>query len=667
MARRPRQTTAHAATPAPFLPTTRQEMDALGWDACDVVLVSGDAYVDHPTFGAAMIGRLLEREGWRVGIIAQPDWRTADDFAVLGAPRLFVGITSGNVDSMVANLSANRQRRRTDDYSPGGKAGRRPDRAVLVYANRVREALPGVPVVLGGLEASLRRLAHYDYWDDAVRRSVLVDTRADILVYGMGEAPIAEIARRLTAGGAGADLTGIPGTATVAADDQAPDAAVMLPSFDTVAGDREAYGEAFRLAQLELAPDTARPVVQPHGDRLVVQWPPARPLSQADLDALYELPFRRTWHPRYDDEGGVPALETVRTSITAHRGCCGDCSFCAITSHQGRIVTSRSEASIVAEARRIAADPGFKGTISDVGGPTANLYGARCNRWDRGRFCRHRHCLLPERCEHLQLGYDAAIRLYRKVADVPGVKHVFLGSGLRFDLLVRDSDRRYLEQIAAHQVSGLLKIAPEHGDDRVLALMAKPSFAVYEEFLKRFRAASRKAGKQQYVVNYFIASHPGSSLREALKLALYLAKRRVKPEQIQDFIPTPMTRATCMYHTGRDPLTRKAVHVPRTLQERRMQRALLQYDKPANRKLLEAALTEIDAMHVLPKFLAAATARGTGSPGPAPRRGPAAAAGRKGRTGGRGDVLGKRSEEGRRGGRAGRGRPATGKPRRRRS
>jgi uncharacterized radical SAM protein YgiQ len=596
---------ASTATPAPFLPMSRQEMDALGWDRCDVVLVTGDAYVDHPAFGTAMIGRLLERHGWRVGIIAQPDWQGPEAFAALGAPRLCFGVTGGNVDSLIANLSANKQRRRQDDFSPGGRPGRRPDRATLVYANRVREACPGVPVVLGGLEASLRRLAHYDYWDDKVRRSLLVDTRAEILVYGMGEQQILTVCERLAAG---EDLDGIPGTVTIRPADQIPPNAVRLPSYEEAAADRERYGQAFQLADQELSPTDAHPLVQAHGDRVVVQWPPAPPLPRAQLDALYELPFRRAWHPGYDQQGGVPALETVRTSITAHRGCCGDCSFCAITSHQGRIVQSRSEASILAETRRIAADPDFKGTITDIGGPTANLYGARCRRWDQGRFCRDRHCLLPEPCPHLKLGYDAAVRIYRKAARVPGVKHVFLGSGLRFDLLVDDRARPYLEQVAAHQVSGLLKVAPEHCDDAVLRLMNKPRFAVYEEFLKRFREASRRAGKQQFVVNYFIASHPGSSLRETLKLALYLAKRRIKPEQIQDFIPSPMTRATCMYHTGRDPLTRKRVHVPRTLHERRMQRALLQYDRPANRKLLEAALTELNSLHVLPKFLAA-TAR----------------------------------------------------------
>lgn len=646
---------------APFLPMSRAEMQALGWEACDVILVAGDAYVDHPTFGMAMVGRLLESLGWRVGIIAQPRWQDTADFQALGRPTVCFGITGGNVDSMIANLSANKQRRREDDFSPGGQAGRRPDRATLVYANRLREAYPDVPLVLGGLEASLRRLAHYDYWDDKVRRSLLVDTRADILVYGMGEQQIAEVITRLVRG---ESLAGIPGTAVLCQPDEVPEHAVALPDFDTVARDRAAYAEAFRLAQLELAPATARPLAQAHGDRVVLQNPPAAPLEQARLDALYELPFARAWHPAYDQDGGVPALETVRTSITAHRGCCGDCSFCAITSHQGRIVQSRSEESVMNEARKLAGDPSFGGTITDIGGPTANLYAARCTRWDKGKFCNHRHCLLPERCEHLKLGYDQSIRLYRKVMKLPRVKHVFLGSGLRFDLLHRDSDRRYLEQIAAHHVSGLLKVAPEHCDNRVLDMMAKPHFDVYEEFVERFRAASKKAGKKQFVVNYFIASHPGSSLREALKLALYLAKRRIKPEQIQDFIPSPMTRATAMYHTGCDPLTRRRVHVPRTLKERRMQRALLQYDRPSNRKLLEAALRELDALHVLPKFESASgKGRGAGpGPGPGPGR---QAAGQGDERPRRGPRIGKSRPDKKRGGGSGSGRGRNGKGRRR--
>lgn len=589
--------------PVPFLPTTRDELRGLGWTQCDIILVSGDAYVDHPSFGTALLGRLLESHGWRVGILPQPDWRCADDFRALGRPRLWFGVTGGNVDSMIANLSAAKIRRKSDDFSPGRRAGMRPDRSCIVYTNRLREVFPGVPIVLGGIEASLRRLAHYDYWDDAVRRSLLLDARADLLVYGMAERQVVELTRRLADGEPVGNLDGIRGTVVVRGTDNVPERAIEMPSYEAVSADRGQYDQAHRLLHEQLQPSTALPLAQRHGDRVVIQNPPQQPLATAELDRLYDLPFARAWHPRYDEAGGIRAFETVRTSITAHRGCCGDCSFCAITAHQGRIVTSRSERSIVAETRRLAADPEFKGTISDVGGPTANLYGARCDRWDKGRFCKGKHCLLPERCEHLRLGYDRAVRLYRKVRRVPGVKHVFLSSGLRFDLLVDDADRPYLEEVCAHHVSGLLKVAPEHCDDRVLGLMAKPRFAVYEEFVKRFREASQRAGKQQYIVNYFIASHPGSSLREALKLALYLAKRGVKPEQIQDFIPTPMTAAASMYHTGRDPRTGNAVYVPRTLEERRMQRALLQYDRPRNRKLVEAALRELGSLHVAPKLL----------------------------------------------------------------
>lgn len=585
-----------------FLPRTRAEMEARGWERCDVILVTGDAYVDHPAWGVALIARLLESRGLRVGVIAQPDWRTPDDFAALGEPRLFCGVTGGNVDSMVANYTANRRRRREDEYSPGDRAGLRPDRAVIVYANRVREALPGAPIVLGGLEASLRRLAHYDYWDDKVRRSVLLDARADILVYGMGERQIPEIADRLDRGGRGADLAGIPGTAIVGGRDILPGDAVHLPACEKVAASKDLYGEAFRLSYAQMDPSRARPVVQAHGDRWVVQYPPQAPLSTAELDALYALPYARGWHPGYDGMGGVKALETVRFSITAARGCSGECSFCAIYFHQGRIVQSRSEESILAEARLLAARPEFKGTITDIGGPTANLYAATCKRWEKGGFCADRKCLTPSRCQSLKLGYDDCIRLYRKVQELPGVKHVFLGSGLRHDLLADDAAEPYLRQICAHQVSGLLKVAPEHCDDAVLGLMNKPPFRVYEEFVRRFRAAAAAVGKRIYIVNYWISSHPGADLGRALKLALYLAKRRIRPEQIQDFMPSPMTLATCMYHTGRDPFTGREVHVPRTERERRLQRALLQYDQPRNRKLLVEALRELGSEHVLPKF-----------------------------------------------------------------
>lgn len=598
---------AAALSPASgFLPQSRREMEALGWDRCDVILVTGDAYVDHPSYGISVIARLLESRGLRVGIIAQPDWRSPDGFTVLGEPLLFFGITGGNVDSMVANFTANKHRRRSDEYSPGNQAGLRPDRAVIVYANRLREAFGQVPLVLGGLEASLRRLAHYDFWDNKVRRSILLDARADILVYGMGERQITEIAERLAAGELVSGLSGISGTAVIRSGDQLPPGAVRVPPYEEAAANRFRYAEAFRLAYKEMDPSQARPVVQGHGDRFVVQYPPARPLSTPELDELYAFPYQRTWHPSYEAAGGIKAFETVRFSIISNRGCSGECSFCAIYFHQGRIVQSRSEASILAEARTIAARPDFKGTITDIGGPTANLYAATCKRWDRNGYCDHRKCLVPEKCPSLDLGYDAGIRLFRKVQELPGVKHVFIGSGLRLDLLVDDEAQPYLRQICQHQVSGLMKVAPEHCDDAVLGVMNKPRFAVYEEFIKRFRQAARDVGKKIYVVNYWISAHPGASLARALKLGLYLAKGRMRPEQIQDFLPSPMTLATCMYHTGRDPFTGKKVYIPSTERERRLQRALIQYDQPKNRNLLVEALGELNSLHVLPKFEQAA-------------------------------------------------------------
>jgi uncharacterized radical SAM protein YgiQ len=585
---------------------SRAEMTIRGWDRCDVILVTGDAYVDHPSYGVALIARVLESKGWRVGIVAQPDWRNLDDFHQLGEPRLFFGVTGGNVDSLVANLSSSKRRRKTDEYAPGDRAGLRPDRATIVYANRLREAYPAVPIVLGGLEASLRRLAHYDFWDDKVRRSVLLDARADILVYGMGERPVVEIAARLDRG---ENLDGIPGTVVVRSAAEVPAGAVVLPACELVATDKVAYGEAFRLSYANMDPGTARTLVQAHGDRVVIQQPPAATLATAELDALHALPFARRWHPRYDAQGGIRAFETVRHSIISHRGCCGECSFCAITYHQGRIVQSRSEASVLDEVRVVAAQPEFRGTITDIGGPTANLHAAHCKRWDRDRTCAHRRCLVPEKCPNLELGYNDCIQLYRKAAKVPGVKHVFLGSGLRHDLLTGPAADAYLRQICAHQVSGLLKVAPEHCDDGVLRLMNKPRFSVYEDFVKRFKAAAKFVGKDIYIVNYFITSHPGATLRENLKLALYLAKRRIRPEQIQDFIPVPGTLATCMYHTGRDPFTGKPVYVARSEKERRQQRAMVQYEQPRNRELLVEALTELDSLHVLHKFEQAAQPR----------------------------------------------------------
>ena len=449
------------------MPVSSPELKALELSELDIVIITGDAYVDHPSYGAAIIGRYLEHYGFKVGIIAQPDWRRADDFKKLGRPKLFFGLTSGNVDSMIANYTANKKPRSNDDYSPGGKAGMRPDRALIVYSNRVREAYPDVPIVLGGIEASLRRLSHYDYWDDKVRRSVLVDAKADVLVYGMGERQILEIAQRLARisnlkSQISNDLVGIRGTAIIQKDISGLKDAIILPSFEEVSADKEKFSQAFLKIYANMNPVSVKVLVQKHVDRFVVQYPPAVPLNISEMDLIYNLPYARDWHPVYQAGGGVPGFETVRWSIVSHRGCCGECNFCALYLHQGRIVQRRSHASILSEARILAADPKFGGTITDIGGPTANMYAANCKLWQKNNFCSHRKCLTPQKCENLGLHYEDTLQLYRELRKIPKVKHVFVGSGLRFDLLIDDYAREYLEEICRYHVSGLLKVAPEH-------------------------------------------------------------------------------------------------------------------------------------------------------------------------------------------------------------
>jgi uncharacterized radical SAM protein YgiQ len=571
-----------------FLPMTRQEMRERGWEALDVLLISGDAYVDHPSYGAAVIGRLLESLGYRVGIVAQPDWRGIRDFQALGRPRLFAGITSGNVDSMVANYTANRRPRRTDDYSPGGRAGLRPDRSLIVYANRCREAFAGLPLVLGGIEASLRRLAHYDYWDDAVRRSVLLDAKADLLVYGMGETAVTEIAARLAAGEPPEALDGIRGTVVLRSTP--PAGSLELPSFEQVREDHEGFLAAFRSSYANMNPSTARTLAQAHGERWVVQSPPAFSLSGEELDRVHELPYTRSWHTRYDTMGGVRALETVRFSLVSHRGCCGECSFCSLYLHQGRIVSSRSPESLLREARSLAGFPEFRGTITDIGGPTANLYAASCPLWEKRGFCDGRQCLMPEKCPSLKLGYRQALELYHAVRRLPGVRHVFLASGFRHDLLLGPEAEEYLEEVLRHHVSGQLKLAPEHSADQVLEAMNKPRFSVYQRFLDRLTEVGRRIGRRLYIVNYFISAHPGCGLQEALALALALNERGMSPEQIQDYLPLPMTASGAMYHSGVHPLTGRRVYVPRSPEERRLQRALLQPRNPSSPPLIRKAL-----------------------------------------------------------------------------
>jgi uncharacterized radical SAM protein YgiQ len=592
-----------------FLPISRSDMQQRGWDELDVILITGDAYVDHPAYGVALIGRVLESHGYRVGIIAQPDWRTAEDFKRLGRPRRFFGITSGNVDSMVANYTANKRPRKKDDAAPGGKTGMRPDRALIVYANRVRQAFKDVPVVIGGIEASMRRLAHYDYWDNRVRRSILFDSRADLLVYGMGESQVVAIARRLSEGETIDTLDNIPGTAAIRKDPGGLSEFVTIPSYEAVADNHAQFNRAFMRFYAEQNPVTARPVVQAHGDRFAVIYPPPMPLAQAELDAVYELDYPRNWHPIYDAAGGIQGLETVRHSLVTHRGCTGECNFCSLYFHQGRVVQSRSADSIVRDAQRLARDPSFRGTITDMGGPTANLYGADCPRWAKRGFCSNKRCMTPQTCPSLDPGYAKSLPLYRRIREIPGVKHAFIGSGFRHDLFGDDRTDACLDELCRFHVSGRMKVAPEHMSEAVLDAMGKPRLEAYDAFVNQFNRISRRLPARRYLVNYFISAHPGSTLRDALDMALYLLKRGMHPEQIQDFIPLPLTLSGAMYYTEKNPLTGKGLHVAKTLRERKMQRALVQYRNPSNRQLIRDALKELKAEHLGTLFFRAAAGK----------------------------------------------------------
>ena len=579
----------------PFFPMSLAEGKELGIDQFDVVLISGDAYVDHPSFAAAVMGRVLWDAGYSLGIVAQPNWRQAEDFQRLGRPRLFFGVSSGNVDSMVNSFTASLKRRKSDVYSPGG-ALLRPDRAAIVYADRVHSLFPNVPVILGGIEASLRRFAHYDYWSDSVRRSILADAPADMIVYGMGERPIREVARRLEWGEKIGEIRDVPGTTvkepvalwrrrmTEAAK---ADDCLIIPGFEAVSGDRREYARAFALHYGEQDPFRGRKVVQPHPKTVIVQNPPAKPLSTEELDRVYELDYSRQAHPSYRQP--VPALEPVRFSITSHRGCFGSCSFCALTHHQGRIVQSRSEASILREAARLAKMPGFKGIIQDEGGPTANMYGMSCPRWAGIGACADKLCRAD--CPSLDKDHSRQVGLLRALLKVPGVRRVFIGSGIRHDLLLGDetSCSPYLDQLCRHHVSGHLKIAPEHISRSVTECMNKPPREVLDAFRERFSAASRAAGKEQYILPYLMSGHPGCTLKDMAELAEYLRDHRMYTEQVQDFTPTPMTVSTAMYYTGLNPFTLQPVHVPRG-REKRIQRAMLRYREPENYDLVREGL-----------------------------------------------------------------------------
>lgn len=602
-----------------FLPISQADMLQRGWDQLDVILITGDAYVDHPAYGLALVGRALESHGYRVGVIAQPDWRSAVDFKRLGRPRLFFGITSGNVDSMVANYTANKRPRKKDDFTPGGQIGMRPDRALIVYANRVRQAFKDVVVVVGGIEASMRRLAHYDYWENRVRRSILFDARADMLVYGMGEGQIVEIARRLSAGDAMDSLDHIAGTAVIRKSPAFLDNFVSIPSCEAVATDHAQFNKAFQLFYHEQNPVAARPVVQAHGDRYAVVYPPPMPLSAVELDAIYERDYQRIWHPQYDAAGGVPGLETVRHSLVTHRGCSGECNFCSLYFHQGRMVQSRSAESVVQEAQQLARDPAFRGTITDMGGPTANLYGADCPRWAKKGFCGNKRCMTPHTCASLDSGIAKGLPLYRRIRAIPGVKHAFIGSGFRHDLFGDRRSDAVLEELCRFHVSGRMKVAPEHVADAVLEAMGKPRIDTYDAFVDQFNRVGKSLPSRRYLVNYFISAHPGSTLKDALNLALYLLRRGMHPEQVQDFIPLPLTLSGVMYHTQIHPVTGKHIYVAKTFRERKMQRALIQYRNPSNRQLIREALNILKRKDLEALFLQPPTKRGfqkSGDSGP---------------------------------------------------
>ena len=570
-----------------FLPISKEDMLQRGWWWYDFLLVTGDAYVDHPTFGAAVIGRVLEAAGYRVAVLAQPDWHSAEAFAAMGRPKLGILIGAGNLDSMVAHYTAAKRRRSEDFYSPGKKAGLRPDRAVIVYANRAREAFPDCPIIIGGLEASLRRFAHYDYWDDAVRRSVLVDSGADLLVYGMGETATLEIAAALKKKSPVHEITAVRGTAYLT---KTPPEGLALPSFEKVRDDKRSYARATMTEYAEHDPIRGRTLLQAHADRTLVVNPPAMPLDGAALDAVAELPYTRTYHPVYAPLGGVPAIEEVRFSITHNRGCFGGCNFCALAFHQGRMVTARTEESVVREAVALTKLPDFKGYISDVGGPTANFRHPSCAKQLKSGMCAHRACLCPEPCPNLDADHSDYLRLLRRLRAIDGVKKVFVRSGIRYDYLLEDRGSPFLAELVQYHISGQLRVAPEHCVDTVLDYMGKPRIGVYEQFLDRYRRLNERCGKQQFAVPYLMSSHPGCTLADAVALACYLNRHRAQPEQVQDFYPTPGTLSTCMYYTGLDPRTMASIYVARDPEEKRFQRALLQWRRPENRKTVLAAL-----------------------------------------------------------------------------
>ncbi|MCC0656836.1 YgiQ family radical SAM protein [Clostridioides sp. ES-S-0123-01] len=576
-----------------FLPISKQDMIDRGWEELDFVLVTGDAYVDHHSFGTAIISRVLENAGYKVGIIAQPNWKTTDDFMKLGKPRLGFLVNAGNMDSMVNHYSVSKKHRDKDMYSPGGKMGYRPDRATIVYCNKIREAYSDVAIVIGGIEASLRRFSHYDYWSDKVRKSMLIDSGADLLVYGMSEKQIVDVANALNDGYEPKYIRHIDGTCYVADTlEEIYDNYILIPSYKEICEDKMKYVEAFKIQYDEQDPFRGNIIVQPHGSKYLVQNKPEKPLNREELDEVYGLPYQKTYHPVYEKSGGIPAIEEVKFSIVSSRGCFGSCSFCAITFHQGRAVQSRSEKSIIDEAVGITKLNDFKGYIHDVGGPTANFRRPACNKQITKGACKNRQCLSPSPCKNLDADHSEYLHLLRAVRKLPNIKKVFVRSGIRYDYVMADKNNKFLRELIEHHVSGQLKVAPEHISEEVLEYMQKPAGKTYDKFRQKFFAINEELGKKQYLIPYLMSSHPGSTLNSAIELAEYLRDTHYQPEQVQDFYPTPGTLSTTMFYTGIDPLTMKPVYVPKSKRDKAMQRALLQYRAPRNYDLVYSALVE---------------------------------------------------------------------------
>lgn len=573
-----------------FLPMNKKDCIDRGWEQLDFIIVTGDAYVDHPSFGSALIGRLLEDSGYKVGIIAQPDWRDLTEFKKLGRPKLAFLVTSGNIDSMVNHYTVSKKRRNKDLYSPGGKIGLRPDRSTIVYSNMLRQAYKKAPIILGGIEVSLRRFAHYDYWSDKVRRSILFDSEADLLVYGMGERQILEIAESMASGLKIEYIRHIQGTCYRVDDVEDIYDYEEIPSFQEVFNDKEEYAKAVKIQLEEQDSLRGKVLIQRHDDTYIVQNAPAQPLDQAELDRIYELPYMRTYHPIYEKDGGIPAITEVKHSIISSRGCFGNCSFCALTYHQGRVIQSRSHESILGEAEKIIKEKDFKGYIHDVGGPTANFRKIACQKQVKEGTCKNKQCLFPKPCNNLNVDHDDYLNLLRKLRNIEGVKKVFIRSGLRYDYILADKKDEFLKELCQYHISGQLKVAPEHISSKVLDLMGKPRRTVYEKFVDKYYKVNESLNKEQFLIPYFMSSHPGCDLNAAIEMAEYLRDTNYSPEQVQDFYPTPGTLSTCMFYTGLDPRNMKPVFIPRQREEKLMQRALLQYKKPQNYDLVQKAL-----------------------------------------------------------------------------